>query len=118
MAFPRVGHVRFRYRTRYATKSGYLFTGSFNLNPRSHLLNTETALIIHSPELARRIAADISRDMREENSWRLAIDEKGRLRWHGLTNGEEEIVDHEPRTGGIKRFKSGAAALIPLEKYW
>ena len=95
-----------------------VFVGSFNLNPRSQLLNTETALIIHSTELAQRIAADISLEMQPENSWRLGFDNSGALRWYGTTYGVQEVFDHEPKTSFISRFKTAAAAIIPLEKYW
>jgi putative cardiolipin synthase len=95
-----------------------IFVGSFNLNPRSQLLNTETALVVVSEELAVRLVADISRDMQPENSWRLAIDDDGNLRWHGETAGKPEIVDHEPQTSTMTRFKSGLASWLPLEKYW
>jgi len=95
-----------------------IFVGSFNLNPRSHLLNTETALVIKSNELAARLVADISRDMQPGNSWRLAIDDDGNLSWHGETEGKPEVVDHEPQTSTLTRFKSRLAAWLPLEKYW
>ncbi len=95
-----------------------LFVGSFNLNPRSHLLNTETALIIHSRELAQRIAADITMDMLPENSWRLGFNSDGTLRWYGSTKGVPEVFDREPQTGFMTRLKSGMAAKLPLEKYW
>lgn len=95
-----------------------IFVGSFNLNPRSHLLNTETALVVVSKELAARLVVDITRDMQLENSWRLAIDDDGDLRWHGEAGGKPEVVEHEPQTSTMSRFKSGVAAWLPLEKYW
>ena len=95
-----------------------IFVGSFNLNPRSHLLNTETALVVESTELAQRIAADIALNMRPENSWKLGFDDDGDLRWYGTADGEPVIIDHEPQTSAMSRFKAGAAAVLPLEKYW
>ena len=95
-----------------------LFVGSFNLNPRSNILNTETALVIHSKELAQRVAADITLDMQPENSWQLGFDIDGNLLWHGTTKGVPEVFDHEPQTSFMTRFKTGVAAKIPLEKYW
>jgi putative cardiolipin synthase len=95
-----------------------IFVGSFNLNPRSQLLNTETAMIVKSNELAARLVSDISRDMQPGNSWRLAIDDDGNLSWHGETEGKPEVVDHEPQTSTLTRFKSRLAAWLPLEKYW
>lgn len=95
-----------------------IFVGSFNLNPRSDVLNTETALIVESKELAARLAVDISRDMQPENSWRVAIDDGGSLSWHGETGGGPEVVTHEPRTSTMTRFKSRVVSWLPLEKYW
>lgn len=95
-----------------------IFVGSFNLNPRSRLLNTETALIIKSSELAQRIAEDISLNMLPVNSWRLDFNSAGDLHWHGMKKGEPEIKDHEPDTSAMTRFKSSVAAKLPLEKYW
>ena len=95
-----------------------VFVGSFNVNPRSHLLNTETALVIYSEELAGRIAADIKLNMQPENSWRLGFGSEGGLRWHGSTNGVPEVFEHEPQTSLMTRFKTAMAAKIPLEKYW
>ena len=95
-----------------------IFVGSFNLNPRSTSLNTETALIVESKELAARLVADISRDMQPQNSWRVTIDNAGSLSWYGETGGKPEIVDHEPQTSTMTRFKSRVASWLPLEKYW
>lgn len=91
-----------------------LYVGSFNVNLRSIYLNGETALIIHSPVLAERVARDIELAMAPQNSWRVTQDAEGRLRWS--TNGATAWT-HEPQTGGWRRFKSGLFSLLPLEKY-
>ena len=80
-----------------------IFVGSFNMNPRSQLLNTETALVVKSKELAARLVADISRDMQPQNSWRLALDDGDDLSWHGETGGKPEVVTHEPQTSFMTR---------------
>jgi putative cardiolipin synthase len=94
-----------------------VFVGSFNLNLRSVYLNTETALIVYSPELAKRIAADIEENMLPENSWQVMQDENGKLEWIGLESGEMIRYSHEPSTTVWRRFKSGFLSLFPLEKY-
>lgn len=94
------------------------FVGSFNLNPRSRLLNTETALIISSPDLATRIARDITTNMQPQNSWKLALDKQNKLEWHGTVNGHSEVIRHEPDTSTLARMKSSLLSLLPLEKYW
>lgn len=94
-----------------------VYVGSFNLNPRSRYLNTETALIVHSPELAERIAQDIEENMQPENSWHVVLDEAGGLEWHARTAGEDSVVTHEPMTGLWTRIKSSIFSLFPVEKY-
>ncbi len=94
-----------------------VYVGSFNLNPRSRYLNTETALIVHDPALAERIAQDIEENMQPENSWHVLLDEAGRLQWHARTDGENTVETHEPDTGLWLRFKSFIFSLFPAEKY-
>lgn len=91
-----------------------LYVGSFNVNLRSIYLNGETALVIHSPELAERVARDIGLAMAPQNSWRVTQDADGRLRW--TSNGGAEW-SHEPATGWWRRLKSGLFSLLPIEKY-
>lgn len=95
-----------------------VFVGSFNLNPRSQLLNTETALIVDSPALAAEIASDITTNMQPQNSWQVALNEKNKLEWHGTVNGKAQVIHHEPYTSSLSRFKSATISLLPLEKYW
>ena len=94
-----------------------VYVGSFNLNPRSRYLNTETALIVHSPVLAGQIARDIEENMQPENSWRLLLDGAGRLEWHARTDGVDTVDRHEPDAGPWLRFKSRLFSLFPVEKY-
>jgi putative cardiolipin synthase len=94
-----------------------VYVGSFNLNPRSQYLNTETALIVHSPELAERIARDIEENTRPENSWRVVLNESGHLEWHARTGGKDSVETHEPETGLWTRFKTRVFSLFPVEKY-
>ena len=91
-----------------------LYIGSFNVNLRSIYLNGETVLIIHSPELAERVARDIELGMAPGNSWQVSQDAEGRLHW---TDGASEVSTHEPDTGVWRRIKSGLFSLLPVEKY-
>jgi putative cardiolipin synthase len=51
-----------------------VFIGTYNLDPRSENLNTETGVIIHDPVQAARVAAAIDTDMLPANSWNPATD--------------------------------------------
>ncbi|MBT8438715.1 MAG: phospholipase D family protein, partial [Gammaproteobacteria bacterium] len=94
-----------------------VYVGSFNINPRSRYLNTETALIVHSPALAERIARDIEENMRPENSWQVVLNDAGELEWHARTDGVDSVVPHEPDTSIWTRIKSYIFSLFSVEKY-
>lgn len=90
-----------------------LVVGSFNVNLRSIYLNGETLLIIHSSELAERVAEDIRLGMGPGNSWEVSLDDSGDLQWRG---GEESYSD-EPTVGWWRRAKSHFLSWLPIEKY-
>jgi putative cardiolipin synthase len=90
-----------------------LVVGSFNVNLRSIYLNGETVLIIHSAELAERVAEDIRRVMAPSNSWEVVLDENGNLQWRS----GEAIYSSEPTVHWWRRAKSGFLSWLPIEKY-
>ncbi len=49
-----------------------VYIGTFNLDPRSVNLNTETGVIINESQLAQQVEAEIDSDMLPENSWNAA----------------------------------------------
>jgi putative cardiolipin synthase len=58
-----------------------VFIGSFNLDPRSRDLNTEMGILVDSPELGEELAQKIEYLMQPENSWRVQLDENGKVIW-------------------------------------
>ncbi len=94
-----------------------VYVGSFNLNLRSTYLNSETALIVDSPELAEQIAASMEELLRPDSSWRVLRNSDGRLEWVTEVAGEEVRSTHEPMAGRWKRFTSRFYRMFPLEKY-
>jgi len=94
-----------------------VYVGSFNLNLRSTYLNSETALIVDSPELGVQIAASIEELLRPDSSWRVLRNSAGRLEWRTEVAGNEVRSTHEPMAGRWKRLTSRFYRLFPLEKY-
>jgi putative cardiolipin synthase len=90
-----------------------LFLGSLNLDPRSVEINTEIGLFINSSEAAADFR-DIVFNNLNRYSYRLALDERDRLRWHYQYAGEERIYSGEPGAGFWRRFKAGFYGLLPL----
>ncbi|MEH6822428.1 MAG: phospholipase D family protein [Motiliproteus sp.] len=86
--------------------------GSFNLNLRSTYLNTESLLVIESPEVAGRLARQLEQAMQFQNSWQLQLQE-GELRWF---SGEQNWTT-DPETRAWDRVKSRLLQLLPIEKY-
>jgi putative cardiolipin synthase len=94
-----------------------VYVGSFNLNLRSTYLNSETALIVDSPELGAQVAASMDELLQPDSSWRVLRNSDGSLEWRTEIEGEEVRSTHEPMAGRWKRFTSRFYRLFPLEKY-
>jgi putative cardiolipin synthase len=90
-----------------------LFIGSFNFDPRSANINTELGVIIESPELSAEMAKNINTALAEK-TYELFLDEKQRLRWKTIENGEIVIYDKEPHTTWGQRFMAGFMRILPI----
>ncbi len=90
-----------------------LFIGSFNFDPRSANINTELGVIIRSPEMAEQSAKLIKAALAEQ-TYEVFLNEKGHLRWRGLENGQEVILDKEPQTTWSQRFAAGFMRILPI----
>jgi putative cardiolipin synthase len=90
-----------------------LFVGSFNFDPRSAYINTELGVIIESPKLAEFIASIVEEALPSQ-SWEAFLNEDGKLRWRGLLDGEEVVLDKEPQTTFWDRFTAGFYRLLPI----
>ena len=90
-----------------------IFIGSFNFDPRSARINTELGVIIRSPEMADQTAKIIEAVIAEQ-TYEVFLNEKGKLRWRGLENGQEVILDKEPQTTWSQRFAAGFMRILPI----
>ena len=89
------------------------FIGSFNLDPRSRNINTEMGILIDSPELAEELAQKIENLMQPENSWRVQLNENGKVIW---VSGDI-ILTRQPAQSGWQRFLDLFFKLFPKEYY-
>ena len=90
-----------------------LFVGSFNVNLRSRHLNFETALIVHSEELAAQLATAIEAGMALPSAWRVRLEADGSTLW---SDGREEYR-HDPQTSRWRRLKPRLIAWLLPDKY-
>lgn len=91
-----------------------LFLGSYNLNERSALLNSELAVIIRHEGLARQVEAGI-----EElcgRSWQPVLRPDGSLEWR--RPGQERVWRSEPEAGLLPRMVSRLLSWWSLSRYF
>ena len=91
-----------------------LFVGSFNLDPRSAYLNTELGVIIDSPELAGLVADAVDQSL-DTYSYKVLLDDKGKLQWVGYQDGEKEVWKKEPQTSWWRRFQVSVMRILPIK---
>jgi putative cardiolipin synthase len=90
----------------------FSFIGSLNLDPRSIDINTEMGVLIDSPDLARTLAEPFF-EWLPRASYRVEIDEHGKLIWRGITGEREVIEKGEPQAGAWRRFKAFLSRILP-----
>jgi len=91
--------------------------GSFNFDPRSRDLNSEIGLVVSNREFAQQVVNEMNQDFHPENSYRLFLNENGKLRWE-LTNpdGSMTIFKHDPGASIWKRMGARILSWLPIEK--
>jgi putative cardiolipin synthase len=89
--------------------------GSFNLDPRSAVINTEAGLYIGSPELTERLTAYMATGVVPANSYRLLLDPNGEIIWETVRDGQRVRYQDEPGTGFRRRFIANLLKLLPID---
>lgn len=91
--------------------------GSFNLDPRSRDLNSEIGLVVSDEAFAGEVFEVMAQDFHPENSYRLFLNEKGKLRWE-LQNpdGSTTIFKHDPGAPAWRRGLARFLSWMPIEQ--
>ncbi|MDC4235227.1 phospholipase D-like domain-containing protein [Pasteurella multocida] len=92
----------------------YLFVGSFNMDPRSAMLNTEMGLLIDSPELARLLSDGLQQNQ-ANYAFSVKLNEAQALYWETQENGQWISYENEPHTSWFKRFSVWCLSWLPVE---
>jgi putative cardiolipin synthase len=92
-----------------------VFIGSFNLDPRSAVINTEAGLYVESPELAERLTAYMAAGVVPANSYRVLLDPNGEIVWETVRDGQRVRYRDEPETGFRRRFVADLLKLLPID---
>lgn len=92
-----------------------VFIGSFNLDPRSTLINTEIGVMIDSPEIARQVADFMDDGVAPGSAFRVTLDRNGDLVWSARTDGALVAFDTDPETSLGQRLVIDVLRLLPIE---
>ena len=100
----------------FALDRSRTFVGSFNLDPRSAALNTESGLVIDSPSMAAAIA-DVFENHLAERSYTLRLDDKNHIEWQDRSSptAEPQLHQTEPQTPLWKRAMVTLLSWLPIE---
>jgi putative cardiolipin synthase len=90
-----------------------VFIGSFNFDPRSANLNTESGVLIHSERMARHFG-DLIYSKLKTQTYEVFLNEDGNLRWRGYNDGQEVIYKKEPEATWGQRFAAGFMRMMPV----
>ncbi len=92
-----------------------VFIGSFNLDPRSAVINTEAGLYIESAELTKRLTDYMGTGVAPENCYRVLLDPKGELVWETERDGQKVSYRDEPDAGFRRRLAANLCKLLPID---
>lgn len=92
----------------------HLFIGSFNMDPRSAMLNTEMGLIIDCPALAAQLAEGVKAGY-AANSYAVTLNPQKRLHWQTEERGENRQFDNEPQSTMMQRCVVSICSFLPIE---
>jgi len=80
-----------------------VFIGSMNMDARSARTNSELGLVIRSTEIARQVTSLLD-DISADGSYRLGLDQDGRIVWSSGEPGLEKTWHTDPETTRMQRF--------------
>lgn len=111
----------------YVIDRKILVIGSMNLDPRSANLNTELALVIHSPPLAEQVAHIFDHATAPEESYRVTLADDAQLAylrsigaplsplvWTDVENGTRRTYIFDPQAGLYRNALTGLFSLLPV----
>ncbi|WKT59847.1 phospholipase D family protein [Microbulbifer thermotolerans] len=94
----------------FAVDGQWLYVGSFNLDQRSILLNTELGLMIKSPQLTEMVSKNLIANV-HKNAYQLLL-RNNRIVWRRSDGAE---LHREPDTNWLQRMGSRLSGWLPLE---
>jgi phosphatidylserine/phosphatidylglycerophosphate/cardiolipin synthase-like enzyme len=82
----------------------------------NHQLTLTSPILIDSPLVAQQFLTEVNQGL-PELSYKVELDDDGRLQWLATINGKKEIGTKEPLTSWWRRFLSGAYRVLPESQF-
>jgi cardiolipin synthase C len=79
-----------------------VFIGSLNMDERSAKINSELGLVMRSPEIAREVTSLLD-DLSTDGSYKLRLDDKGRVEWVAGEGSTQKVWHVDPATSRTER---------------
>jgi putative cardiolipin synthase len=80
-----------------------VFIGSLNMDERSAKINSELGLVMRSPDIAREVTGLLD-DLSTDGSYKLRLDERGRVEWVAGEGPSQKVWHVEPATSRTERI--------------
>ncbi|MDX2419207.1 MAG: phospholipase D-like domain-containing protein [Xanthomonadales bacterium] len=90
-----------------------VFIGSFNWDPRSAYINTELGVIIESPAIAEAFTEAVE-NLLPTQTYEVFLNEQNAIRWRGLENDREVVLNKEPQSGFWRRMGGRFMQFLPI----
>jgi len=112
----RIGSSNASLHTKAAIVDGErVFIGSYNLDPRSAVLNCEMGVWITSTRLAEELREILDDALTPANSFEVSLADNGRLQWKELVDGQPAVHLRDPYTGFTRRVVTRMLGWLPIE---
>lgn len=94
------------------------FIGSYNMDPRSKYINTETGVIIQSAALASRLKTYLLEDLQPTHCWHITRTSNGSILWSGQSpDGRSKVHHSDPHAPLNRRVGYWLFRLMPWEDF-
>ncbi len=87
------------------------FVGSLNIDPRAVEINTENGVFIVSEAFCGVIAKHVEKLLDPSNSWRVELNERGKMRWRS----GDTILERQPARRLTQRIADVFCRWLPVE---
>ena len=92
-----------------------IFVGSFNFDPRSAYINTESGVIIDSPEIVGPLVERFE-EIIPAQAYELFLSERGHLTWRTEIGGEIVEYKTDPEASLFQRMLAGMLGWLPIDR--